>query len=233
MCPKSCGLCKCSGSHVLQSRCNRAGQAVETRITYRPHPVHHICTTSIEKKKVACEFCPIGQFTVIHECNEASGKRRISHVRAQLVHGPQPQLPNSIKIYKPRCAISVQNELLPCNGCLASESDRKTVLPCRRRAPHPTDSEPVYQLKVITEYMVNEHGCCHVRRSERVFPCDGCPKMLIGTGPCTHGHRLRYFLFFTRPLTAIHNPETKCIPHTVTRKEPCESDGARMQGDSL
>ncbi|THD26309.1 hypothetical protein D915_002931 [Fasciola hepatica] len=219
-CPKSCGLCKCRGSHLLRGRCRRSGQAVETRISYRAHPLHHICTTVVEKKKVSCEFCPVGRYPVVHGCDEKSGRRRIAHVRAQLVPGPMlSSVPANMQ--SQRCAISVQNEMVQCGGCLASESDRKTVLPCRRMPLHQDDSEVMYQLKVITEYMVNDHGCCHVRRSERVFHCDGCPDLQIRTSQCAYGQRLRHFLFFTRPATNYHNQNAPCITHTITRRESC------------
>ncbi|KAA3678695.1 uncharacterized protein DEA37_0010304, partial [Paragonimus westermani] len=221
VCAKSCGLCPCLGVHVFQSKCQPPGSALETTVSYRPHPSHQLCTTAVKQRKVNCEFCPVGQFSVVHACNEQSGQRHLARVKAQLIR-------NTVT-GEPRCEVRVKHDYLRCAGCLAEHSDRKMITACKLSPGEPDEIHPTAKLTVITEFMVNIQGCCRVQsqsltslyRSERTFFCGGCPPTRIEISPCHHGQRFRHIIFFTRPSAGIHKPETGCIRRIITRKEEC------------
>ncbi|KAF8567424.1 von Willebrand factor type A domain protein [Paragonimus westermani] len=222
VCAKSCGLCPCLGVHVFRSKCQPPGSAIETTVSYRPHPSHQLCTTAVKQRKVNCEFCPVGQFTVVHACNERSGQRHLARVQAQLIR-------NTVT-GEPRCEVRVKHDYLRCAGCLAEHSDRQTITACKLSPGGPDEIHPTAKLTVITEYMVNIQGCCRVQRSERTFFCGGCPPTHVEISPCHHGQRFRHIIFFTRPSTGIHKPETGCIRRIITRKEECNPSPHVHQG---
>ncbi|KAF6774985.1 hypothetical protein AHF37_07351 [Paragonimus kellicotti] len=176
VCAKSCGLCPCLGVHVFRSKCQPSGSAVETTVSYRPHPSHQMCTTAVKQRKINCEFCPVGQFSVVHACNEQSGQRHLARVQAQLIR-------NTIT-GEQRCELRVKHDHLPCAGCLAEQSDRQTVTACKLSPGGPDEIQSTAKLTVITEYMVNIQGCCRVQRSERTFFCGDCPPTHIEISPC-------------------------------------------------
>ncbi|KAG5443902.1 hypothetical protein CSKR_202890, partial [Clonorchis sinensis] len=211
MCSKSCGLCHCRGNHVIRGRCDRTGHNLEIKIVYREHPIHKLCITELMKRRTVCEYCPVGKFSVVHECDEKSGTRHITHVRARLTHD-QPPAANG-----EHCVFDVDHEKASCSNCLASQSDRQSITACIP-VLHGSDQA---KIKLITEYMVNIHGCCRVRRAERSFYCDGCPPIEVETSPCFNGQRLRHIIFYTRP-TVIHAKHpSDCIRRVITRKEHC------------
>ncbi|CAL8088131.1 unnamed protein product [Calicophoron daubneyi] len=221
VCLKSCGLCKCRGSHTVQGKCHRSGYALKIRVTYQLHNLHKQCIALVQKRRVPCEFCPVGRFDVIHECDERTGKRDISHVYAKLspFHLSSPDRANALQ--SQQCSIRVRVDQVNCANCLAGQSDRQSLVPCRKLPMRPDEFEHVYVVQLITEYMVNVDGCCVIKRSVRSFYCDGCPPLHVSRTPCLYGYRLRQLIFYTRPSGIPWRKSTGCIRRVITQKERC------------
>ncbi|CAI2738138.1 unnamed protein product [Dicrocoelium dendriticum] len=181
-----------------------------------------MCVGVVRKRQVNCEYCPVGRFVIVHECNQGTGLRLITHVESKFT-SPDPVVA--------RCISTTHHEQIKCGGCLAGDSDRQLITTCKYLPTGPGDTEPVAKMRLITEYMVNEGGCCRLRRSIRTFHCDGCPPIRIARTACSQGYRLRHLFFFTRTVQPMHHSVARCVRRSITRKERCTPTPHTLQDE--
>jgi hypothetical protein len=137
--------------------------------------------------------------------------------------------PNRADAFQARqCSIKVQVDRLNCANCLAVNSDRQSLIPCRKLPMRPDEFEHAYVVRLVTDYLVNEDGCCRMKRSTRSFYCDGCPPLHVKRTSCSHGYRLRQLIFYTRPSAVSWSKKVECIQRVITQKERCHVP-ARIQ----
>ncbi|CAH8586237.1 unnamed protein product [Schistosoma turkestanicum] len=220
LCPKTCGLCTCYGVNVFNGECNSTGYKLDTHIIYKSHPVNRICFIEIKMRLSVCEYCPIGTFEYVHKCNKLTRSRTINQITAQLI-----TIPSKIN-GKPqfKCSIQTKNYKFECGKCLAAYRDKYSITSCKKLTVESTPMKSVYQLNLITEYVVDENGCCRTKRTERRFNCVNCPSPRIKLSPCYNKQRLKHIIFYTRPWVTSSLKPSECIQQIITKRERCSID---------
>ncbi|CAH8874187.1 unnamed protein product [Trichobilharzia szidati] len=223
VCSKTCGLCTCHGVNVFKGKCKSTGQRTDTHITYKSHPVHRICYVEMKTYLKTCEYCPVGSYEFVHNCDKQSDSRIVNQITAKLI-----QIPSNID-GKPqiKCSVQTKNYKFRCGNCLAAYSDKHSISPCKRVA----SSSVPYQINLTTEYVIYEGGCCKTRRTQRQFNCANCPPLKVKRTSCYNGQRLKHIMFFIRPWVSSSVQPNECIRKIITRREKCTADYHTSEGE--
>ncbi|CAH8655998.1 unnamed protein product [Schistosoma curassoni] len=220
LCSKTCGLCTCYGMNIFNGKCNSNGYKLNTYIIYKTHPINRICIIEVKKRLSICEYCPIGTFEHVRECDKLTRSRTVNKITAQLVK-ISPNIDG-----KPRfeCSIQTKNFKFDCGKCLAAYRNKYSITSCKRYPMKSAQMKSVYQLNLITEYVISENGCCRTKRTERRFNCENCPLPQIKHSPCYNKQRLKHIIFYTRPWVTSSLKPNECIQRTITKREKCSVD---------
>nr|VZI11113.1 unnamed protein product [Spirometra erinaceieuropaei] len=217
VCGGTCGVCICKRGHTYYGKCQSTGRMTVLRVHYKFDPDHGHCVASKEAKTVVCDRCPVGNFELVTPCDKASKKRQLIRISAVVSSAKMSAKP-------PSCRFKVQKQELDCQGCTFADgegAERQSISACQLTASNK------FRLAVRKEYMVNNSGCCEIRRSYRLFPCKGCPKAHSTTSKCVDNFRLRRIVFYTRPSTGKFRddkhpiPASLCLRHVIVEKESC------------
>ncbi|BHF74423.1 hypothetical protein SprV_0501750900 [Sparganum proliferum] len=217
VCGGTCGVCICKRGHTYYGKCQSTGRMTVLRVHYKFDPHHGRCVASKEAKTVVCDRCPVGNFELVTPCDKASKKRQLIRISAVVSSAKTSAKP-------PSCRFKVRKQELDCHGCTFADgegAERQSISACQLTANNK------FRLAVRKEYMVNNSGCCEIRRSYRLFPCKGCPKAHSTTSKCVDNFRLRRIVFYTRPSTGKFSndkhpiPAPLCLRHVIVEKESC------------
>ncbi|CAH8657077.1 unnamed protein product [Schistosoma margrebowiei] len=220
LCSKTCGFCTCYGINIFNGKCNSNGYKLNTYIIYKPHPISRICIIEVKKRLSICEYCPIGTFEHVHECDKLTKSRTVNKITAKLIK-ISPNIDG-----KPRfeCSIQTKNFKFDCGKCLAAYRNKYSITSCKQYPMKSAQMKSVYQLNLITEYVISENGCCRTKRTERRFNCENCPLPRIKHSPCYNNQRLKHIIFYTRPWVTSSLKPNECIQRTITKREKCSVD---------
>ncbi|XP_018654921.1 putative von Willebrand factor type A domain-containing protein [Schistosoma mansoni] len=226
LCSKTCGLCTCYGINIFNGKCNSTGYKLDTHIIYKSHPINRICIIEMKKYLSICEYCPIGTFEYVRECDKLTRSRSVDQITARLIK-ISPNING-----KPRfeCSIQTKNYKFECGNCLAAYRNKYSITSCRKLPMKSAQMKTVYQLNLITEYVVSVNGCCKTKRTERRFNCENCSSPRIKYSPCYNKQRLKHIIFYTRPWVTSSLKPGECIQRTITRREKCTIDHRLLKG---
>ncbi|BHF74425.1 hypothetical protein SprV_0501751100 [Sparganum proliferum] len=217
VCAGTCGVCICKRGHTYYGKCQSTGRMTVLRVQYKYDRDHGRCVASKEAKTVVCDRCPVGNFELVTPCDKASKKRQLIRISAVVSSAKTSAKP-------PSCRFKLRKQELDCHGCTFADgegAERQSISACQLTANNK------FRLAVRKEYMVNNSGCCEIRRSYRLFPCKGCPKAHSTTSKCVDNFRLRRIVFYTRPSTGKFSddkhpiPASLCLRHVIVEKESC------------
>ncbi|KAH9281574.1 hypothetical protein ECG_05506 [Echinococcus granulosus] len=213
VCGGTCGVCVCNRSYEYVGRCLPNGRMTVVKIENTYSFLHGRCVSTKHVRVFPCEVCPAQPYELIQPCDPKTEARLVVHV-IPVFNSSNPN----------KCKLKVSKKALSCKDCMfegAHSIERSSVSSCKKRG------NGTHRQVLRTEYVVNEDGCCKIRRSLRSFPCVGCPAPRVSLSKCLGGWQLRTIIFFTRPTTGKFSDEGKGIPssacfrHVISTKERC------------
>ncbi|VDN31108.1 unnamed protein product [Dibothriocephalus latus] len=173
VCGGTCGVGICKRAYTYYGKCQSTGRMTVLRVHYKLDLDHGRCVVIKEAQTILCDRCPVGSFEIITPCDKASKKRQLIRITAAV---------NLAKISgkPPSCRFKMRKQELNCQGCTFADgesAEKQSISACQLTA------SKKFRLAVRKEYMVNNNGCCEIRRHV-IVEKESCVQQLAETRDC-------------------------------------------------